>query len=132
MLRTILPCTLVAALVLAVSSVASAAPPTGFTAPATRATHPRASRVRPAAHAAGGQPAAVAFSDRSGGVWAARVGADGSLGAPLPAASGQLDVRDTSVVVTARGELVVVWPALADRSGRSAVRYAVAEPGQSF
>jgi hypothetical protein len=41
-------------------------------------------------------------------------------------------VRDTSVVVTDRGELVVVWAAVVDRSGRSAVRYAVAEPGRSF
>jgi hypothetical protein len=41
-------------------------------------------------------------------------------------------VRDVSVVVTDRGELVVVWAALLDRRGRSAVRYAVAEPGRSF
>src|SRR4051794_25024314 len=132
MLRPLLSCTLVAALLLAVSSVAAAAPPGGFTAPATLGTNLHVSSVVAAADAAGGEGAAVAFNDSTGGVWAARVRADGSLGAPLPAASGQLDLRDTSVVVTDRGELVVVWAALADRTGRSAVRYAVAEPGQSF
>jgi hypothetical protein len=132
MLRALLSCTLVTALVLAVSSVASAAPPAGFTLPATLGTNLHVSSVVAAADAAGGQGAAVAFTDSTGGVWAARVRADGSLGAPLPAAAGQLDVRDTSVVVTDRGELVVVWAALADRRGNSAVRYAVAEPGQSF
>ena len=86
-----------------------------------------------AADAAGGQPAAVAFADRSGRVWAARVRADGSLGSPLPAGSGQIDVRDVQVAVTDRGELVVVWAALVNRSnGGSAVRYAVAAPGRSF
>jgi hypothetical protein len=123
---------LVALVALVACPVAGAAPPSGFTAPATLGTNLHVSSVVAAADAAGGQGAAVAFDDSTGGVWAARVGADGSLGAPLPAASGQLDVRDTSVVVTDRGELVVVWAALADRSGRSAVRYAVAEPGQSF
>src|SRR4051812_13349589 len=132
MLRTLLSFTLVAALVLAVFSSAVAAPPSGFTAPATLGANLQVSGVVAAADAAGGQGAAVAFADRSGGVWAARVRADGSLGAPLPAAAKQLDLRDLSVVVTDRGELVVVWAALADRSGRSAVRYAVAEPGQSF
>jgi hypothetical protein len=72
MLRTILPCTFVAALVLAVSSVASAAPPTGFTPPATVGTNLRVSSVVAAADAAGGQGAAVAFSDSTGGVWGAR------------------------------------------------------------
>jgi hypothetical protein len=129
--RTILLCTV--ALVLAVSSVASAAPPAGFTPPATVGTNLQVSGVVAAADAAGGQDAAVAFSDSTGAVWAARVGADGSLGAPLPASSaGQIDVRDFSVVVTDRGELVVVWAALLDRRGHSAVRYAVAAPGRSF
>src|SRR4051794_23747767 len=132
MLRTLLSFTLVAALVLAVCSSAVAAPPSGFTAPATLGANLQVSGVVAAAEAAGGQGAAVAFADRSGGVWAARVRADGSLGAPLPAAAKQLDLRDLSVVVTDRGELVVVWAALVDRSGRSAVRYVVAEPGQSF
>jgi len=132
MLRTLLSFTLVAALVLAVCSSAVAAPPSGFTAPATLGANLQVSGVVAAADAAGGQGAAVAFADRSGGVWAARVRADGSLGAPLPAAAKQLDLRDLSVVVTDRGELVVVWAALVDRSGRSAVRYAVAEPGRSF
>jgi hypothetical protein len=132
MLRTILPCTLVAAAVLAATSVAAAAPPSGFTPPATLGTNLHVSGVVAAGDAAGGQDAAVAFTDSTGGVWAARVRPDGSPGAPLPAASGQLDVRDTSVVVTDRGELVVVWAAVADRRGRSAVRYAVAEPGRSF
>ena len=75
----------------------------------------------------------MAFADRSGRVWAARVRADGSLGSPLPAGSGQIDVRDAQVAVTDRGELVVVWAALVNRSnGGSAVRYAVAAPGRSF
>jgi hypothetical protein len=34
--------------------------------------------------------------------------------------------------VTDRGELVVVWAAVVSRTGPSAVRYAVAEPGRSF
>ena len=68
-----------------------------------------------------------------GRVWAARVRADGSLGSPLPAGSGQIDVRDVQVAVTDRGELVVVWAALVNRgNGGSAVRYAVAAPGRSF
>src|SRR3954470_1067064 len=124
--------TLAAAVVLVASSVAAAAPPSGFTPVATLGASLHVSSVVAAADAAGGQDAAVAFTDATGGVWAARVRADGSLGAPLPAASGQVDVRDRSVVVTDRGELVVVWAAVADRSGRSAVRYAVAEPGRSF
>jgi hypothetical protein len=58
---------------------------------------------------------------------------DGSLGSPLPAGSGQIDVRDVQVAVTDRGELVVVWAAIVSRSrGGSAVRYAVAAPGRSF
>jgi hypothetical protein len=65
-------------------------------------------------------------------VWAARVRADGTTGSPLPAASGQRVARDVQVAVTDRGEVVVVWAALLDRSGRSAVRYAVAAPGRSF
>src|SRR3954463_12475966 len=112
MLRTILPCTLVAALVLAVSSVASAAPPAGFTAPATLGTKLQVSSVVAAADAAGGPGGAVAvrgraagrgasaaFSSRSGGVGPPRVGAGGSLGAPLPAASRHPDARHTTVAV---------------------------------
>jgi hypothetical protein len=133
MLRALLPCTLAAALALAVSSSAVAAPPSGFTPPATLGTNLQVSGVVAAADAAGGQDAAVAFADSSGAVWAARVRADGALGAPLPASPpGQVDVRDISAVVTDRGELVVVWAALLDRRGHSAVRYAVAQPGQSF
>jgi hypothetical protein len=84
MLRTILPCTLVAAAVLAATSVAAAAPPSGFTPPATLGTNLHVSGVVTAGDAAGGQDAAVAFTDSTGGVWAARVRADGSPGAPLP------------------------------------------------
>src|SRR3954453_11698784 len=120
--------TLAAAVVLVASSGAAAAPPSGFTPVATLGRSLRVSSVVAAADAAGGQDAAVAFTDATGGVWAARVRADGSPGAPLPAASSQRDVRDASVVVTEHGELVVVWAALVDSCGRSAVRYAVAEP----
>ena len=123
----------IAAVALAASSVADAAPPTGFTTPQTLGPGLQVSRAIVAADAAGGQPAAVAFADGSGHVWAARVRADGSLGSPLPAASSQIDVRDVQVAVTDRGELVVVWAALVNRSnGGSAVRYAVAAPGRSF
>ena len=115
------------------ASIATAAPPTGFTPPQTLGAGLQVSGAIVAADAAGGQPAAVAFADRSGRVWAARVRADGSLGSPLPAGSGQIDVRDAQVAVTDRGELVVVWAALVNRSnGGSAVRYAVAAPGRSF
>jgi hypothetical protein len=130
-IRTILPSSV--ALVLAACSVAAAAPPSGFAPATTLGTNLQVSGVVAAADAAGGQDAAVAFADRSGGVWAARVRPDGSLGAPLPAISGgQVDVRDVSVVVTDRGELVVVWAALLDRRGHAAIRYAVAAPGRSF
>ena len=123
----------VAVLALAASSVATAAPPTGFTPPQTVGPGLQVSGAIVAADAAGGQPAAVAFADRSGRIWAARVRSDGSLGSPLPAAGGQIDVRDVQVAVTDRGELVVVWAALVNRgTGGSAVRYAVAAPGRSF
>jgi hypothetical protein len=122
-----------AVLALVVAPIANAAPPTGFTAPQTLGAGLRVSGAIVAADAAGGQPAAVAFPDGSGHVWAARVRADGSLGSPLPAASGQIDVRDVQVAVTDRGELVVGWAAIVSRSrGGSAVRYAVAAPGRSF
>ena len=131
MLRPLLASS-VAVLALAASSIAAAAPP-GFTAPQTLGPGLQVSGAVVAADAAGGQPAAVAFADGSGHVWAARVRADGSLGSPLPAGSGQLDVRDVQVAVTDRGELVVVWAALVNRTnGGSAVRYAVAAPGRSF
>jgi hypothetical protein len=116
---------------LAAASLAGAAAPTGFTPPQTVGAGLDVFEVA-AADAAGGAPAAVAFADRNGGVWAARVRADGSLGSPMPAASGQRAVRGVQAAVTDRGELVVVWTGLLDRSGRSAVRYAVAEPGRSF
>ena len=132
MLRPLLASS-VAVLALAGSSSAGAAPPTGFTPPQTLGPGLQVSGAIVAADAAGGQPAAVAFADRSGQVWAARVRADGSLGSPLPAGSSQADVRDVQVAVTDRGELVVVWAALVNRSnGGSAVRYAVAAPGRSF
>ena len=132
MLRPLLATSL-AVLALAGASVATAAPPIGFTAPQTLGVGLQVSGAIVAADAAGGQPAAVAFADRSGRVWAARVRADGSLGSPLPAGSGQIDVRDVQVAVTDRGELVVVWAALVNRgNGGSAVRYAVAAPGRSF
>src|SRR4051794_29011502 len=98
-----------AVLALVVAPMAGAAPPTGFTAPQTLGAGLRVSGAIVAADAAGGQPAAVAFPDGSGHVWAARVRADGSLGSPLPAGSGQIDVRDVQVAVTDRGELVVAW-----------------------
>jgi hypothetical protein len=132
MLRPLLA-SAVAVLALAGSSVAGAAAPTGFSPPQALGPGLQVSGAIVAADAAGGQPAAVAFTDRSGGVWAARVRSDGSLGSPLPAASGQIDVRDVQVAVTDRGELVVVWAALVNRrSGGSAVRYAVAAAGRAF
>lgn len=121
-----------AVLALVLCPVAGAAPPSGFTPPATLGANLQVSGVVAAADAAGGQDAAVAFTDRSGGVWAARVRPDGSFGAPLPASSSQVDVRDVGVAVTDRGELVVVWAALLDRRGHFALRYAVAAPGRSF
>jgi hypothetical protein len=123
----------VAALALVACPVADAAAPTGFSPPRTLGSGLQLSGAIVAADAAGGQPAAVAFADRSGHVWAGRVRPDGSLGSPLPAASGQADVRDVQVAVTDRGELVVVWAALVNRrTGGSAVRYAVAAAGRSF
>jgi hypothetical protein len=123
----------VAVLALAACSVAIAAPPAGFSPPQTIGSGVQVSGAIVAADAAGGQPAAVAFTDRSGHVWAGRVRADGSVGSPLPAAAGQIGVRDLQVAVTDRGELVVVWAALVNRNnGGSAVRYAVAPPGRSF
>ncbi len=123
----------VAALALLAAPLADAAAPTGFTPPQILGPNVQVAGAIAAADAAGGQPAAVAFADRSGNVWAARVRADGSLGSPLPAGSGQIDVRDVQVAVTDRGELVVTWAAVVSRtSGGSAVRYAVAAPGRSF
>jgi hypothetical protein len=127
------PVLLVAAATLATCAAAGAAAPTGFTAPQVVAAGTPVVGTVVAADAAGGQPAAVAFSDGlAGHIWAARVRADGSLGSPLPAAGGQRDPRDLQVAVTDRGELVVVWAAVVSRTGPSAVRYAVAEPGRSF
>jgi hypothetical protein len=130
MLRFLTALALAGAL-LATASVAHAAAPTGFTAPRiVGATLHVTGAVATAS--APGRGAAAAFADDSGGVWAARVRADGSLGSPLPAASGQRAVRDVQVAITERGEIVVVWGALLDRSGRSAVRYAVAARGRPF
>src|SRR4051812_40065489 len=123
----------VAALALLPASIADAAAPTGFTAPQTLGAGLRVSGAIVAADAAGGQPAAVAFADGSGRVWAVRVRADGSLRSPLPAAAGQIDVSDVQVAVTDRGELVGGGAGVASRSsGGAAVRYAVAAPGRSF
>jgi len=121
----------VAVALLATSAVAGAAAPAGFSAPRTVGANLQVTGAV-AASAGPGPGAAVAFADASGGVWAARVRADGTTGSPLPAASGQRVARDVQVAVTDRGEVVVVWAALLDRSGRSAVRYAVAAPGRSF
>ena len=84
-----------------------------------------------AADAPAGQDAAVAFADRSGRVWAARVP---PTAAPYAAAGreGQLDAREVQVAVTERGEIVAVWAAIIGRSGPSAVRYAVGAPGRAF
>src|SRR5690349_9654736 len=113
---------LVASATLATCAVAGAAAPAGFTAPQVVAGGTPVIGTVVAADAAGGQPAAVAFSDGlSGHIWAARVRADGSLGSPLPAASGQSDPRDLQVAVTDRGELVVVWAAVVSRRGPSAI-----------
>jgi len=121
----------VAVALLATSAVAGAAAPAGFSAPRTVGANLQVTGAV-ASSAGPGPGAAVAFADASGGVWAARVRADGTTGSPLPAASGQRVARDVQVAVTDRGEVVVVWAALLDRSGRSAVRYAVAAPGRSF
>ena len=121
----------VAGALLATSSAAGAAAPAGFSAPRTVGANLEVTGAV-AASAAAGQGAAVAFADDSGGVWAARVRADGSTGSPLPAASGQVVARDVQVAVTDRGVIVVVWAALLDHNGGSAVRYAVAAPGRSF
>jgi hypothetical protein len=132
MLRSLL-CLSAAVLALVACPIAGAAAPIGFSPPQALGSGLQVSGAIVAADAAGGQPAAVAFADGSGRVWAARVRADGSLGSPLPAAAGQIDVRDVQVAVTDRGELVVVWAALVNRgSGGAAVRYAVAAPGRSF
>jgi hypothetical protein len=129
--RSLLACS-VAVFALVTCAVAGAAAPAGFSAPQTVGAGLPVIGPIVAADAAGGQPAAVAFADGTGRVWAARVRADGSLGSPLPAASGQSDVRDVQVAVTDRGEIVVVWAALVDRRGHAAVRYAVAAPGRAF
>ena len=121
----------VAVALLATSAVAGAAAPAGFSAPRTVGANLQVTGAV-ASSAGPGPGAAVAFADASGGVWAARVRADGTTGSPLPAASGQRVARDVQVAVTDRGEVVVVWAAVLDRSGRSAVRYAVAAPGRSF
>jgi hypothetical protein len=119
-------------LALAAVPVARAAAPTGFAPPRVLGANLQITGSVVAADAGTGPYAAVAFADQSGGVWATRVRKDGTLGSPLPAGEHQADVRDVQVAVTERGEVVVVWAALVNRSGRSAVRYAVAPPGRSF
>ena len=73
----------------------------------------------------------MAYLDDAGGIWATRVRADGTTGSPLPVASGQRQVRDLQVVVTDRGETVVVWDTMAS-STSGLVRYAVAAKGIGF
>jgi hypothetical protein len=118
---------LLASAVLAVLAVAtgtaSAAPPAGFQPPRTVAAGLQVERVAAA-------PSAIAYLDGSGDVWATRVRADGTLGSPLPAAQGQRFARDLQVVVTDRGELVVLWTVAGRTHG--AIRYAVAPAGRSF
>ena len=114
------------AALLAAPAAARAAAPTGFPSPVTVAGDREIATV---AAAAGGS--AIAYLDTSGDVWATRVRADGTLGSPLPAAQDQFDVRDLQVVVTDRGELVVLWAAIADRR-HAVIRYAVAPRGRSF
>jgi hypothetical protein len=130
--RSLLPAS-VLVLVLAICPIAGAAAPTGFTPPQTVGTNLQVSGAIAAADAAGGQPAAVAFADRSNRVWAVRIGSDGSPGSPLLAGSFEPFARDVQVAVTDRGELVVVWAASRGTyPARSAVRYAVAAPGEPF
>jgi hypothetical protein len=119
-------------LALAAVPAAHAAAPTGFAPPRVVGANLQITGSVAAADAGTGPYAAVAFADQSGGVWATRVRTDGTLGSPLPAGDHQLDVRDVQVAVTERGEVVVVWVALVDRSGKSVVRYAVAPAGRSF
>jgi len=89
----------VAVALLATSAVAGAAAPAGFSAPRTVGANLQVTGAV-AASAGPGPGAAVAFADASGGVWAARVRADGTTGSPLPAASGQRVARDVQVAVT--------------------------------
>ena len=117
---------------LACRAVAAADPPRGFSAPRVVGAGLEVSGVVAAADAPRFEDAAVAFADRSGGVWAARVPADGSVRTLRPVARSQLDARDVQVVVTERGEVVAEWAALTGRSGQSAVRYAVGGPGRAF
>ena len=111
------PLALAVLLTLALPAVAHAAPPSGFGP--VRVAAPGLS-VREVAATAG----AVAYLDDTGGIWATRVRGDGTLGSPLPVARGQREVRGLQVVVTERGETVVVWDAIASRTS-GAVRYAV-------
>jgi hypothetical protein len=107
-------------------SAARAAAPTGFPSPGTVAADREIATV-----AAADGSSAVAYRDTSGDVWATRVRADGTLGSPLPAAQDQVEARDLQVTVTERGELVVLWAAIADRS-HAVIRYAVAPRSRSF
>ncbi len=75
----------VAGALLATSAVAGAAAPAGFSAPQTVGANLQVTGAV-AVSAGAGPGAAVAFADDSGGVWAARVRADG--GHRLAAARG--------------------------------------------
>ena len=111
--RHLVPCALLAALVLpSAASAAVVAPDLSVSSVA----------------ATGG---AVAYLDDAGGIWATRVRTDGTTGSPLPVASGQRLVRDLQVVVTDRGETVVVWDTMTS-STSGLVRYAVAAKGIGF
>jgi hypothetical protein len=130
-LRRLLLCS-VAVASLAACPAATAAAPSGFTAPRIVGAGLDVTGVIAAADAPDGATGAVAFATRSGDVWAARVRSDGTPGSPLPVAEHERDLRDVRIAIDERGEIVVVWPAIVDRSGRSAVRYAVAAPGRGF
>lgn len=105
------------------TATATAAPPAGFQTSRTVAADLQVERVAAA-------PSAIAYLDGSGDVWATRVRADGTLGSPLPAAQAQRFPSDLQVVVTDRGELVVLWTVGLRTHGE--IRYAVAPAGRSF
>jgi hypothetical protein len=132
MSRIALACSIAALALACAATTAGATPPSGFSAARTIGANLQVNGPVAAADALDGQYAAVAFADHSGRVWAVRVRPDGTLGSPLPAGEDQPDVRDVQVAATEKGEIVVVWAALANHNRSAAVRYAVAEPGRSF
>ncbi len=117
MLRPLLASS-VAVLALAASSIAGAAPPTGFTAPQTLGAGLQVSGAIVAADAAGGQPAAVAFADGSGTCGRRACAPTAASARRCRRAAVSSMVRDVQVAVTDRGELVVVWAALVNRQRR--------------